>query len=128
MQDFAVGNDVMISASKKFPVGTLKKLHARHTSPYIIVKKLGSNDYKLVNPYSLRINPVSNIKDLTSYRAPFDYPAIIFDLPSSTSQNKPFPIRTRTPLALQRHRLDKIEDILDDEIISTTKANTNVIS
>lgn len=83
------------------------------------LKRICSNVYELVIPHSLRINSVFNIKDLTIYRSPFDYPVVILDLSSSTSPGyRHFPIHTPSPLTLQKHCLVEIENILENEIIS----------
>lgn len=74
--------------------------------PYIVLKKIGSNSYEFAILHNLGINPVFNVEDLTLNRAPFDYPTVIPDLPSSTFlEHRPFPIHTppsRGSIALTR--------------------------
>jgi len=94
----------------------LKKLHTR--GPYRVLRRFGSNAYELEIPRELGINPVFNVEDLTPYRTQVDYSAVIPDPPSSTAaSSQSFPVPP--PPSLRRHHTEEIEDIFEDEIVST---------
>jgi len=69
---------------ERFPLETLKKPHARRIDPYRVLRRFGSNAYKLEIPRELGINRVFNVKDLTLYRTPVDC-LVIFEPSSLTS-------------------------------------------
>ena len=51
LQEFTVGDEVMIRVRlEMFPLETLKKLHAQHIGPYIVLRSFGSNAYELDIP------------------------------------------------------------------------------
>ncbi|KAI5342226.1 hypothetical protein L3X38_010101 [Prunus dulcis] len=95
-----------------------KKLQARSMGPFQVFKRLGLNAYMLELPPEMGISPIFNIEDL----APYKEPAASDN--TSAENSDPFSISdfsSLTPL-LQRPRpkeKDIVEDILDDQIVST---------
>ena len=89
-------------------------------SPYMALRRICSNAYELDIPGNLGVRPVFNVKNLTLYGAPDDYPAIIPDPSSSLAIDLQHVSVPPPPLQpLRRHQLKKIENILEDKIIST---------
>jgi len=64
---------------KRFPSGTLRKLHTRRMGQYRVLRRFGSNAYELDIPRDLEINPVFNVEDLTLYHTPVAYSTNILD-------------------------------------------------
>ena len=99
---------------ERFPSGTTKKLHSRSAGPFKIIERVGPNAYVLELPHDLGISSTFNITDLTEYREPTVIPSEAFG---------PDPLLEREPTLeypLKRpERREKIERILDDQIIST---------
>jgi hypothetical protein len=119
LKEFSIGDFVMVRIKpERFPQGVAKKLQARSMGPFQIVKRLGSNAYMLELPPEMGISPIFNIEDLAAYKEP--------DASENTSaeNSDPFSISdfsSLTPL-LPRPRpkeKDIVEDILDDQIVST---------
>ena len=78
---------------ERFPPETLKKFHARHISPYRVLRRFGFNAYELEIFRELGINPIFNVNDLTPYCIPVDYLDVIPDPPSSISAGaQPFSV------------------------------------
>ncbi|PKA66487.1 hypothetical protein AXF42_Ash003141 [Apostasia shenzhenica] len=99
---------------KRFPSRVVKKLQAHGAGPFKILKKLGSNTYVVDLPSDFGISTTFNISDLVAYKEPTAIPSDPFEL-SSPIEREPTP---ECPLS-QTSAKKKIEQILDDQIIST---------
>ncbi|KAI0492023.1 hypothetical protein KFK09_026288 [Dendrobium nobile] len=105
--------------SERFPPGSAKKLHARSAGPFKIISKINSNAYVLDLPEGFNINPTFNIEDLVAFEGPEFNPhnpltnEPCVNPPSEIPSPAPLPKLPPLPTA------EKIETILDDEIIST---------
>ena len=73
---------------KGFLLRSVKKLQARRTDPYTVLRRIGSNAYELNIPRGLGISSVFSFEDLNWYHASDDYPYIILD-PSSLPAANP---------------------------------------
>jgi hypothetical protein len=93
-----------------FPRGTFHKLHHRRAGPFKILKRLGSNAYHLELPPALSIIPIFNVEDLTAYPGPVDTTTCV--------ESAPVP-QALLPVSLPSR--DHIEEILDDQIVSTRR-------
>ena len=103
LQELAIEDKVMVKVRpKRFPLGTVKKLHAQPIGPNRVLRRFGSNAYDPEIPRKLGINPVFNVEDMT--------PIVLHQLPQSFPVHPPPPPRT--------HHTEEIENILKDEIIS----------
>ena len=91
---FDVDDFVMVwIRPKRFPLGIVKKLHARCVGLFKILTKLNDNVYDIDLPEDFKINHVSNIEDLMEYKGPnfnpnnsllMSYPwAIFWETPTS---------------------------------------------
>ena len=115
-KEFYEGDQVMIKLNpERFPPGTFKKLHARSAGPFKILKKIGSNAYILELPSDLGINPTFNISDLVEYKEPMMIPSEPFG-PDNIIESEPTP--ECPPITIPQRR-EKIEQILDDKIVTT---------
>ena len=73
---FNVGDYVMVCMRpERFPLGTVKKLHAQNTGPFKILKKINSNTYVVDLPPNFGISYTFNVEDLFPYRGTFDTPS-----------------------------------------------------
>ena len=97
----------------------MKKLHARSAGPYRIIKKIGPNAYMLDLPSELGISPTFNISDLVEFKEPMVIPSEPFE-PDPTFESDPIP---ECPPAKLPERREKIEQIMDDKIITTRNKN-----
>ncbi|CAL2237612.1 unnamed protein product [Prunus armeniaca] len=119
LKEFSVGNFVMVRIKpERFPQGIAKKLQARSMGPFQVLKQLGSNAYMLELPPEMGISPIFNIEDL----APYKEPAASDN--TSAENSDPFSISdfsSLTPLLPRPSPKEKdiVEDILDDQIVST---------
>ena len=69
LRTFNVGGYVMVCLRpKRFPLETVKNLHARNTGPFQILKKINSNAYVVDLPQDFDISCTFNVEDLLSYR------------------------------------------------------------
>ncbi|KAI0507337.1 hypothetical protein KFK09_013459 [Dendrobium nobile] len=116
---FEVGESMMVQIRLEwFPQGTIKKLHAKSTGPFKIIKKINDNAYVVDLPAEFNINP-SNIKDLVAYEGPDFNPSNpliqqpCVTLPCGSPNLSPLPNIPKSPMA------KKVDTILSDEIIST---------
>ena len=100
---------------ERFPSRTVKKLHARSTGPYKVIKKVGSNAYVLELPSDLGISSTFNISDLVEYRAPAIIPSEPFE-PDHSFESEPTP---ECPPPNLHVTTERIERVLDDQAIST---------
>ena len=100
---------------ERFPLGTVKKLHARSAGPYKVIKRVGSNAYVLELPSDLGISSTFNISDLVEYRAPTIIPNEPFE-PDHSLEGEPTPECPPPNLAV---RTERIERVLDDQAIFT---------
>ena len=114
-KEFSIGDHVMIKLRpERLPSGTVKKLHSRSAGPFKIIERIGPNAYVVELPPDLGISSTFNISDLIEYREPTVIPSEAFGLD---------PLIEREPI--QKHplnwpeRREKIERILDDQVIST---------
>ena len=96
-------------------LSTMKKLHARSSGPYKVIRKIGSNAYVLEIPPELGISSTFNVSDLIEYREPTLIPSEPFG-PNPVLESEPTQV---CPPAIPPARRDKIERILDDKIIAT---------
>ena len=116
--DFDVGYYVMICIrSKRYPLGTIKKLQARNTGPFKVLKKLGPNAYVIDIPSDYGISSTFNIVDLIAFKGPVVIPYDPFDDP-------PFPtlinlVPSPTPSCFQKTHKDIIVVILDEQSLFT---------
>ncbi|XP_026655874.1 uncharacterized protein LOC113461018 [Phoenix dactylifera] len=113
--DLAEGDYVMIR--KRFPSGTVKKLHARGAGSFKILKKIGSNAFVVDLPPDFGISSTFNISDLVKYKKPITIPSEPFE-PNPSFESEPLPECPR-PKFSKKH--DRIERILDEQIISTRR-------
>jgi len=70
---------------KRFPPGTIKKLHAYSVGPHKILKKINSNIYAIDLPSDFGISSTFNISDLVAYKDPSfnpDNPLVDLDEPT----------------------------------------------
>ena len=108
---------------ERFSPGTVKKLHARSTWLFQILKRINSNAYVVDLPPDFGISCPFNVEDLVSYRGTLDTPSNPFmdepthDLPSESPPLPPFPPKLS-------HAAENINSILDDQIISTRNGGT----
>ena len=73
LRTFNVGDYVMVRMRpERFPPGTVKKLHARSTGLFKILKKINSNAYVVDLPLDFGISCTFNVEDLVPYRGTFD--------------------------------------------------------
>ena len=115
-KEFSVGDFVMIRFRPEwFSTGTIKKLHARSAGPYKIIKKIGPNAYVLELPPDLGISSTFNISDLVEYSKPAMIPSEPFG-PDPSIESDPIP---EYPLINWPEKKDRIERILDDQVITT---------
>ena len=67
--EFQVGDEVMVRVRpERFPQGIAKKLQARSTGPFKILKRLGPNAYVLDLPFDMGISSTFNVEDLVPFR------------------------------------------------------------
>ena len=79
-KEFLEGDFVMVRLRPEwYSSGTVKKLHARSTGLYKIVKGIGPNVYMLELPSNLGISSTFYVSDLVEYRAPVTIPSEPFE-------------------------------------------------
>ena len=67
--EFNVGDYVMVRIrSERYPLGTVKKLHARSAWPFKNLKKINFNAYVIDLSSDFGISPSFNIEDLIAYK------------------------------------------------------------
>lgn len=123
LQEFSVGDKVLVRVRpKRFPHGTVKKLHARRTDPYRVLRRVGPNAYELNIPRDHGINPVFNVEDLTLYHESMMHPFPSVDDPAPSTFAPGIPIPPSPPLPPWRQSSDmpQIEYVIVDELVSTT--------
>ena len=116
LKEFNEGDSVIIRLKpERFPPGTMKNLHARGAGPFKIIKKIGPNAYVVDLPPSYGISSTFNVSDLKEYKEP----ALIPDEPfgPNTSLESEMPIECPPPNIPERK--ERIERILNDQIITT---------
>ncbi|XP_054809675.1 uncharacterized protein LOC129311378 [Prosopis cineraria] len=117
-QSFEIGDYVMARIHlERYPKHAFKKLHARATGPFRIIKKLGPNAYLLELPSDMAISPVFNVKDLMPYRGTFEpSPLLSDDFAGTKPSQVPIPsLPAVSPL------VDEIETIMDDQMVFTSE-------
>ena len=96
MEEFSVGEGVMVRVHPKgFLLRSVKKLQARRTDPYTVLRRIGSNAYELNIPRGLGISSIFSFEDLIWHHASDDYPYIIPDpssLPAANPQHVSIPL------------------------------------
>ncbi|KAL6567804.1 hypothetical protein OROGR_001472 [Orobanche gracilis] len=103
---------------ERFPKHSSKKLFARASGPFRIIKRLGDNAYLLDLPLELTISPIFNVGDLTPYRGTFEPPTFSASVTggSATSPVSVPKLPPSPPLIM----MDEVDAILEDEIVCTT--------
>ena len=98
LQEFALRDEVMVRVRpERFPPGIVKKIHAQRIGPHTVLRRFGSNTYKLEIPESWEFIQFLTSKDLILYCTPVSHSIIISDPPSSTSAGpQPFSIAPTT--------------------------------
>ena len=115
-KEFVEGDLVMVRLRpERFPPGAVRKLHAHGAGPFKVIKKVGSNAYVLELPPELGISSTFNISDLVEYREPAMIPSEPFG-PDPSIESDPIP---EYPLINWPEKKDRIERILDDQVITT---------
>ena len=116
---FDVEDYVMICIRlERYPTGTIKKLQARSTGPFEVLKTLESNVYAIDIPSNYGIISIFNIANLLSFKGPTVTPHDPFDEPLSSSLAnlilglKPF-------IFSQKAHKDIIDVILDEQSLFT---------
>ena len=103
---------------ERYPTGTIKKLQARSTGPFEVLKTLESNVYAIDIPSNYGIISIFNIANLLSFKGPIVTPHDPFDEPLSSSLAnlilglKPF-------IFSQKAHKDIIDVILDEQSLFT---------
>jgi len=121
---FNVSNLVMIWIHpERFLPGNVKKLHARSAGPFKILMNLNDNVYVIDFSEDFEINHTFNIEDLVEYKGPNFNPSNPL-----VDESTPEPFFERSPLLslldINPNTTEKIDKILDDEIISTRDGGT----
>jgi len=76
LRTFNVGDYVMVRMRpERFPLGTVKKLHALSAWPFKIFKKINSNAYVVDLSPDFGISCTFNVEDLVPYRGTFNTPS-----------------------------------------------------
>ncbi|KAL6553282.1 hypothetical protein OROGR_007124 [Orobanche gracilis] len=98
---------------ERFPKHSSKKLFARASGPFRIIKRLGDNAYLL----DLPLSPIFNVGDLTPYRGTFEPPTFSASVTggSATSPVSVPKLPPSPPLIM-----DEVDAILEDEIVCTS--------
>ena len=79
--EFQVGDDLLVRIRPEpFPQWIAKKLQARSTGPFKVLKRLGPNAYALDLPPNMGISATFNVED----RVPFRGPPMCPNNPTST--------------------------------------------
>lgn len=108
---FNVGDLVLIRLRpERFPRGTFHKLHHRRAGPFKVLKSLGYNAYHLKLQPTLSFSPIFNVEDLTSNPSPIEG-TVSTESSIVPAAILPAPIPPR----------DHIEEILDDQLVSTRR-------
>ena len=68
---------------KRFPSGTVKKLQARSTRPFKVLKRMSLNAYVIDLSHDYGISSSFNIEDLVAYKSPTAIPDTPFILKSA---------------------------------------------
>ena len=77
LKKFNIGDYVMLCIrSEQFPLGSVKKIHARSTWPFWILKKNNLNAYVVDLPPNFSISCTFNVEDLIPYTVFFVPPLI----------------------------------------------------
>ena len=114
LQEFQEGDYVMVRIRpERFSQGSAKKLQARSAGPFKILQKIGSNAYRIDLPSEMGINPTFNVEDLVRSHNPIVDPSSL-SWPFSDFSSQPVP-----PLPPPIVHKEEIEEILDEEIVST---------
>jgi hypothetical protein len=101
------GDSVLIRLRpERFPKGSFQKLHHRRAGPFKILQRLGPNAYHIELPIEFHLSPVFNVADLTAFSGNIEEPTT-----NNLSPNIPIAAKQR----------DEIEDILDDQLVSTRR-------
>ncbi|PKU65889.1 hypothetical protein MA16_Dca009218 [Dendrobium catenatum] len=119
-KEFEVEDFVMVRIRpRRFPQGSVKKLHAKSARPFKIISKINSNNYVLDLLKGFNINHTFNIEYLVAFdELEFNPNNPLHDEPfvNLLSENPSLPSVPNLP---HSSNVEKIEAILNDEIIST---------
>ena len=67
-KEFGEGEMVMVRIKPgRLPQGAIRKLHARNTDPFKVLKRIGPNAYLLDLPSDMGISSIFNVEDLILY-------------------------------------------------------------
>jgi len=105
---------------ERYPLGTVKKLHAQSARPFKILRKINSNTYVVDLSPDFGISHSFNIEDLITYKGPKFSPIIHYwmSLPMSPFLRNPYqlhfpkynpPIRPNKLMKLLMIRLSILE-------------------
>ena len=116
MKEFIVGDSVMVKLKpERFSLRTMKKLHVRGAGPFKVLKRAGPNAYVLELPPEYDISSTFNISDMKEYKEPALIPSEPFE-PCPIFESATLP---ECPPAKPLDRKDRVEQILDDQAITT---------
>ena len=116
--EFKVGDYVMIRIRpERLPPGSVSKLQARSAGHFKILKRVGLNAYIIDLPSHFGYYPIFNVEDLVAYKGHFNPSSDPF-LPPSVNLD-PEPFVTPNPLPSITAHKDKIDTILDEQIVLT---------
>jgi hypothetical protein len=115
---FNIGDYVMIRIRpERRPSGLASKLQARSAGPFKILKQVGPNAYVIDIPSHFGFHHTFNVEDLVAYKGPPSFPDDPF---LDTTTPNPEPIPTPAPLPSLPALVDKIDAILDEQVVFTT--------
>jgi len=116
MKEFNEGDFVMIKLRpERFLPRTMKKLHAREAGPFKVIKRIGPNVYVLELLLDYGISSTFNITNMKEYKEPALIPSEPFGpYPAFESETL-----SECPPSIPPDRRDKVERILDDQVITT---------
>ncbi|GFZ01778.1 leucine-rich repeat protein kinase family protein [Actinidia rufa] len=106
---------------KRYPSGTARKLYARSTEPFKVLKRIGPDAFVIDLPPDSGISSTFNIEDLVAFKSNFAIPNDPFFEPihEPTIDPPTTSTITITPLPIFPAPKEHIDAILDEQIIST---------
>ncbi|KAG6647459.1 hypothetical protein CIPAW_07G080200 [Carya illinoinensis] len=104
---------------KQRPLGLASKLQAHSAGPFKILKRVGPNAYVIDLPSHFGCHSIFNVEDLVAYKGHFN-PSNYSLLPPSLDLD-PEPLATPTPIPSITAHKDKIDAILDEQVVLTNE-------